>query len=233
MTKTALAGIGAAVLIAAAAATFVPNAHAGVTCATDAAAEVAGATVTGPRTAWNPPDWTFNMPDINETIDAQGNTQADAAAVVVAELQAEISAECAKQSTTTQAAAPASQGLSPTTTAANLSAPAPAPTIASVTYIGDAWGPVPIWRVTYSNGDMVDVAANDAASAEAAVTASFPSGPRVAPTTTTAQTTTAATTTSATTTTGAPSQGQTFTTPLAPPPNSPGSPAAMYALLNG
>lgn len=156
-------------------------AQAGITCQTDAAAEIAGANVNGPRAGWDPPAWTFDMPDLNTSVDVQAYTQQDASSKAQAWLSGEVSAACdadaraaaaANQSAPASGSSPASATSSPTATAS------PAVTTqatdlvnaAEVVYRGNSWGPVPLYTVNLPSLNMsIDVAANSEAEARANV----------------------------------------------------------------
>ncbi len=158
---------------------------AGVTCQTNAAQEIAGANVNGPRAGWDPPVWTFDMPDLNMSVDVQDYTRDGAAAKAQAWLQSQVPA-CPPTNTDgspVPAPAPVTPTFDPATTAQ-------AQTIVAqsdVTYVGNAWGPTPIYRVTIPSLNMtVDVAANSPDEARAAalsVIATTIGGTPVQPTT--------------------------------------------------
>ena len=205
-------------------------ASAGVSCGTDVTAQMASATVVDRGRNWS----TADQPDLWEVTFANGDSvdlyatdDPDARTKAQAFLQGEVDSACAASApvTTTTATTTAAPATSSTSTST-------APTgdqsgVASVTYVGDAWGPVPIWRVTYNDGNTVDVAATDADSALAAVTGTTTTTTATAPATTTTASTT--TTTTSTTTVSA---GQTFTAgTLTPPANDPQSPAAIMTLV--
>jgi len=182
-----------ALSIAVALASYTSTAQAGVTCTTNAAAEIAAAAVNGPRAGWDPPVWTFDMPDLNMSIDVQAYTQPDAAAKAEAWLAGQIPA-CAVEAPVAPPAAPSgttgttgdtttTSTTTDTTTTAAPTASTPtydAPTTsqaqtiidsATVTYRGNSWGPVPLYTVDLRPGInmTVDVAANSEADARAAV----------------------------------------------------------------
>ena len=166
MNRTALAACVAAAL--ALAAIVAPIASAGVTCQTNAASEIAGANVNGPRAGWDPPVWTFDMPDLNMSVDVQDYTHDGAASKAQAWLQSQVDAACSQQAT-----APAGASMTSTAPTYDAQSTSQAQTLANaapVTYVGNSWGPVPIYEVALPSLNMtIDVAAPDEASARNAV----------------------------------------------------------------
>lgn len=163
-----------AALTAVAAVIFAPAASAGVTCSTDAAAAIAAAAVNGPRAGWDPPVWTFDMPTYNMSVDVQAYDQPTAASKAQAWLQGQVDAACAAENPAPPSAPNGGDTSAPTTQ--------PAPTVdqtaaaqalvdaAPVTYVGNSWGPIPLWRVDLPSLSLsIDVAANSADEARTAV----------------------------------------------------------------
>jgi hypothetical protein len=148
-----------------------PVAHAGVTCQTDAAAMIAGAAVNGPRAGWDPPVWTYDMPSLNMSVDVQAYTRAEADSKAQTWLSGQVTAACAAA----QPAPAPGDAATPTTAAAPVAA-TPEQTAsaqqlvnaAEVVYVGNSWGPVPLYRVALPSLNMsIDVAANNADEARA------------------------------------------------------------------
>lgn len=145
----------------------------GITCDTDASAEIAGATVTGPRTDWTPPVWTFDMPDLSTSVDVQADTESEAATKAEAWLSDQVAAACAAQqaqtTTTTQGAGTDSattQAATPTYSASTQAQQLAASAI--VTGPRTQWNP-PEWTVTVPSLNLsVDVGATSEAAARIA-----------------------------------------------------------------
>lgn len=158
--------------LAAVAATASP-ASAGVTCQTDAAAAIAGASVNGPRTDWTPPVWDFYVASLSLGVGVQANTLDEARSKAQAWLQGEVDKACAAE----QAATPTGTTTSATTasTTSSTSYPEASALVAAapIQNLGNAWGPLPLWRLTFPDLNLgVDVQAADEASArEAAIPA--------------------------------------------------------------
>jgi hypothetical protein len=156
--------------LAAVAATASP-ASAGVTCQTDAAAAVAGAAVNGPRQGWTPPVWTFDMPSMSMSVDVQADTLSEAQDKARAYVQSQVDAACSAEQQTTPQGDTTSGAASATTPA---SYPQASELVASapIQYVGNSWGPLPMWRLTFASINLsVDVQAADEASARTAVIA--------------------------------------------------------------
>jgi hypothetical protein len=207
-----------AALAAIIAAVAVPTANAGVTCTTSAAAEIAGATVNGPRAGWDPPVWTFDMPDLKMSVDVQDYTHDGAAAKAQTWLQGQVDGACAVASPAPAPTQPAGTATpAPTSPASN--APAVDQTdaattllaAATITYVGNSWGPTPIYEAALPTlNTTIDVAASSADEARSllvptvaamlggsAAPVTSPAAPITQPTTT-GETTTVSTSTTAT-----------------------------------
>jgi hypothetical protein len=149
-----------------------PVAHAGVTCQTDAAAMIAGAAVNGPRAGWDPPVWTFDMPSLNMSVDVQAYTRAEADGKAQTWLSDQVTAACAAAQPAPapapdDAAAPTTAAAAPTTPEQTASAQQLV-NAAEVVYVGNSWGPVPLYRVALPSLNMsIDIAANSADEARA------------------------------------------------------------------
>lgn len=166
-------------LALAVAAFFAGAVHAGVTCSTDAAAEVASATVTDRGTNWGPtPLWTIDFPDLSMSVDLYANDEASARAAATDWLSGQISSACSADNPSSPsggdgASAPSGGTSSSPTAPTDYSAQAQAlAASATVTLLGNSWGATPLWEVSVPSLNMsVDVYAN---SADEARTAAIP-----------------------------------------------------------
>lgn len=182
MKKAVLTLVAAAVLTLSAAAGSA-LASAGVSCSTDTSAEVAAASVTNRGFAWSSPAqpnplWTVDMPDLSESVDLYAADDAGARAAAKAFLDGQVATlNCAGTP-----AAPAPTVTPPVTPPTGNTPPTPAAPTASwttqasdlaasatVTYVGNSWGPVPVYRVSVPSLSLtIDVNANSEGEARTA-----------------------------------------------------------------
>lgn len=174
------------------AAFWVTSAHAQVSCSTDPSYETSIAAVVDRGYAWSSasqpnPLWEVTFTDLNESVDVYATSDSDARSVAAQYLVGEINnLGCTATSTdtdtatvvtpppsTTQAAQTVAVTQATTITQDCLSEAAQLVAASSVSYVGNSWGPVPIWRVDLRPGlnATVDVAADSGADAQIAVIA--------------------------------------------------------------
>lgn len=146
------------------------TAMAGVTCQTDAAAEIAGASVNGPRTDWNPPVWDFFMSDLNLGVSVQADMRDEANAKAQAWLSDQVSSACTREAIPPQPPASGNPAPSATASPSIIAQATDLVNAAHVVFRGASWGPVPLYTVELPSLNMgIDVAANSTEEARANV----------------------------------------------------------------
>jgi hypothetical protein len=181
--KKAVLTFAAAAVLTLSAATGSALASAGVSCSTDTSAEVAAASVTNRGFAWSSPAqpnplWTVSLDDLNSTVDVYAADESGARAAAKSYLDGQVAAlNCAGTPAPAPTATPPTGDTPPNGTTTTPAAPTASWTAqasdlaasASVTYVGNSWGPVPVYRVSVSSLNLtLDVNANSEGEARTA-----------------------------------------------------------------